>query len=719
MINNFNTEPIMKMKYLAGVMLLAAGLFSLSACSDEGDYSAATGNVVSTVETGDASVTAVSATITGKVLDLTGQDASSYTVGVVYGTNPDPTTAGSRQAGTIDAEGNVTVSLAGLTKGTTYYYATYVQLQGIVTKYGEVKSFVATDAQIATADAVDVTCTKATLGATSNGLGGILVDGETAMNYGFKLSTSEAGVQKGIDYPVTLSSNTVSQRVEGLLPGTTYYYTSYFELGDGYVYGDTKSFTTPAQSMEYVDLGLSILWAKCNLGAEAEQETGALLGYGDLTGVNQSSYLIDYTVVEDIAGTANDILHKANVDEGAIMQSATPTAEQVSELISKTTQTEDEVEGVRGIRFTAANGNSIFLPYTGYREGAEQVGEGLQGLYWSGTHYSVATDYSQTLNLTAGAATSGVSARNLGLAIRPVRASAELKVDNSKVVAKDVEDNGNLRIEIYNEYGSTKENCGINPSQVKFSKNMVVTFKLSGITDNMKAGADTHVAGLKYADADWSPSRWSEYDSYKYDANVTGDGTYTVWMETGGDVAEGAMVFCVDVKNLMADALDASKVKAEVVSIKFDVDPAVAMDFSKTEFVNKDGDGTNGRIEIYNEWGNTKANGVDPSALSFVGNMIVNFTVSGIDGNLKEGAAKNYRTDLSYADPTWTCQYWGSSEFGRTYVEGDGTYEVSASLTDQCIGAVVWTVELSGLWADLVDPSKVLVQVNSVLTPGK
>ena len=67
----------MKMKYLAGVMLLMAGLCSLSSCSDD-DYSAATGNVISTIETGDASVTAISAVVSGKVLDLSKQDALIY-----------------------------------------------------------------------------------------------------------------------------------------------------------------------------------------------------------------------------------------------------------------------------------------------------------------------------------------------------------------------------------------------------------------------------------------------------------------------------------------------------------------------------------------------------------------------------------------------------------------------------------------------------------------
>lgn len=157
----------------------------------------------------------------------------------------------------------------------------------------------------------------------------------------------------------------------------------------------------------------------------------------------------------------------------------------------------------------------------------------------------------------------------------------------------------------------------------------------------------------------------------------------------------------------------------EIVSIKFDVDPEFSMDFSKTEFVNKDGKGTDGRIEIYNEYGNTKANGVDASALSFTGNLIVNFTITGIDGNLKDSASKNYKTELSYATPSWYPSYWGGSEFGRTYVKGDGTYEVSASLVDKCSGAVVWSIELYDLWKDLVDPTQVKVKINHVLTPSK
>ena len=143
------------------------------------------------------------------------------------------------------------------------------------------------------------------------------------------------------------------------------------------------------------------------------------------------------------------------------------------------------------------------------------------------------------------------------------------------------------------------------------------------------------------------------------------------------------------------------------------------MDYSHTVFVNKDGKGVDGRIEIYNEYGTTKTAGANASALSFVGNMIVNFTISGIDGNFVENASKSYSTELSYADADWSPSYWGGDPFGSTKVTGDGKYSVFASINSDASGAVVWTIELNKLWMELVDPTKVQVTINSVILPGK
>lgn len=696
----------MKLRYLSGILLLATGLF-VASCDDEDDYSVRTGEIISEIKTGDASVTAISAEIQGTVKDLGLVSPSSYQVGVYYGTNANPTTSGSKQIGTVDDNGNVSASLTGLTTGTTYYYATYVTLQSKVTKFGEVKSFVATAAKVATIDAADITSCKATFTADITG-----TEGLDSPETGVKLALNAEGVTSGKTAPLAV--------VNGLLPGTTYYYAAFVKVGDGYVYGNTKSLTTTVQQMEYVDMGLSMLWAKYNIGAEAETEAGALFGYGDPTSMLFSSNADGYPST-DIVGTANDMVLGLQLDADSPMKSQMPTAAQMAELIKNTTQERVTVEGVEGMRFTAKNGNSIFLPVTGYRKGEEAVADG-KGYYWSGNVSAVNAGYSNTLTFDASAAKSGFSQRPLGLAVRSVRAYAVVQPENGKLIFGNIENNGHLRIELYNEYGASQANPSIDPTAIKFSKNMVVTFKLTGITDNLKEGATgSYIAGLEYSDPTWGVSYWSTLKEVgKYEALVSGDGTYTVWMETDA-AANGAVVFCVDIANLWNDLKDSSKVGVEVTSIKLDADVELPVNASIVSFSNKDDNGTDGRIEIYNEYGESGslAKGYYNTNLKFNGMLYVDFTISGMDDNWVAGASKSYKTELSYADADWDPSYWGGAAYGAATITGDGTYQVHTYLNGNCEGAMVWTIELYNLWKDLVDGTKVSVKVNKVIIPGK
>ena len=145
--------------------LLATATVTLSSCNDD-DTTVYENSIISRVETGTADVTATAAVIHGTVRDLSSMTPSRYQVGVIYSTTPDPTTGGTRQSGALDADGNMTATITGLTKDVTYYYATYVSLQGIVTEYGEVKQFTTSDALVATAEAASVTDFGATLGGT-------------------------------------------------------------------------------------------------------------------------------------------------------------------------------------------------------------------------------------------------------------------------------------------------------------------------------------------------------------------------------------------------------------------------------------------------------------------------------------------------------------------------------------------------------------------------
>ncbi|MCH4147078.1 MAG: hypothetical protein LKG25_00880 [Prevotella sp.] len=559
----------MKIKYIAGVMLLAAGIFSLSSCNSDDDYASATGNILSSVVTGDATVTATTATTAGTVLDLSSQESSAYSVGVIYSTSADPTTSGTKKAGTIDESGNVSTSLTGLTKGVTYYYATYVTLQGYVTKFGDVKSFVTTDAKMTTADATNVTAVSATLGGSANTDVATIYAGQTTLTYGVKLAASKDDVTSGREYTVSSDASKFTTTVKGLLPNTTYYYAPFFEMADGYVYGDIKSFKTSSMEMEYVDLGLSVAWAKCNLGATSETEAGGLYGWADLTGLATSQLVGQYKPASDISNTENDLAAVVGIDGSCAFNSMTPTKAQVDELISGTTQKWTTVDGVYGCKFTGTNGNSIFMPAAGYRNGTVTSDENTLGDYWTGSVNPSVTDYGSTLTFSESGSKSGYAYRSYGLSIRPVRHLTSVKVDNTKLNVGDIENNGNIRIEIYNEYGSTKANPGINPNLIYFLNKMSVTFKLSGIT--FKSGASTkYPAGLEYAANGWSPSYWSSLSGDSHDAVVTGNGTYTVTMETGGAAANGAIVFCIDIKNLAANVTDISSVKAEITSINFE-----------------------------------------------------------------------------------------------------------------------------------------------------
>ncbi|WP_197276739.1 hypothetical protein [Mangrovimonas sp. ST2L15] len=137
--------------------------------------------------------------------------------------------------------------------------------------------------------------------------------------------------------------------------------------------------------------------------------------------------------------------------------------------------------------------------------------------------------------------------------------ATDLPFDNSKLVIGDIEENGNLRLELYNEYGATVNDPGLNPSDVAFQNQIEVTFTLSGITLNSGA-VGTYDAKMYFADADWNPNGDGAFIS------VTGDGTYTITYDAPS-AAQGCIVFVIDVLGLSTDISDMEAVTATIDSI--------------------------------------------------------------------------------------------------------------------------------------------------------
>ena len=705
----------MKLKYY--LLLCATALLGYS-CNDDPKYNVFDSNIITSVTTGSAETTATTATVSGVVKDLSSQNSTAYTVGVVYSLDEASALAGTRVNGSIDAaSGNVTTVIGGLETGRTYYYATFVTLQGRVSYYGDIKAFVTTDAQVGTAEPAAVTSVTANLGGTLNGVSEALEAG--TLVHGIAISASP-----DLAEPVMLvdegKANSFTCTATELVPNTEYYYAAYMVINDKPVYGNIVKVTTDRSGADaseefadFVDMGTKYEWAKYNVGAKAENELGGLYGYGDLKGLARSTDNSAYPA-EAISGTFNDMALAAGMG-------FMPTVEDWEALLAITTQKFTSVNGVEGVLLTSTkNGNTLFFPLAGTREGEEVSAQGALGGYWASEISPMGADYGKMYAFDSNGVKADIAQRHVGMSIRPIRKSfvRELEIDNSKLVYGDIEGNGRYRIEIYNEWGASKESCPIDISKLNYEHGMYLTYRITGIDGNLKESAKgTYRSGFQYASGDWGVQYWCDYTGNKFDCVVKGDGEYTLWIEPSSP-NNGATVFCADIGDLTFDLIDINKVKPELVQIAIDPKSApivhYPIDSSKVLFGNKDGDGVNGRIEIFNEWGETKSMGVDVSDFACGrGTMSVEFTISGIDGNLKDGVIPSYRTDIGFADPSWNQQYWGG-ESGYCTITGDGTYTAQCYLGGDCNGAIVWVIDINDIWKDLVDTSAVKVTVTDI-----
>lgn len=108
-----------------------------------------------------------------------------------------------------------------------------------------------------------------------------------------------------------------SVNVNYLHAGRKYSYRSYACYDNQYFYGDEMEFTTRNADEMAVDLGLSVLWADCNLGANSWEEEGLALAWGELTenGIGSQGaykYFVDGQYVflgNEISGTEYDAAH--------------------------------------------------------------------------------------------------------------------------------------------------------------------------------------------------------------------------------------------------------------------------------------------------------------------------------------------------------------------------------------------------------------------------
>ena len=157
--------------------------------------------------------------------------------------------------------------------------------------------------------------------------------------------------------------------------------------------------------IEAVDLGLSVKWATCNIGASSPEEYGDYFAWGE----TQPKDYYDWSTYKWCNGSSTTLTKYNNrssygtVDNKKTLELADdaaranwggawrmPTDAEMTELREQCTWTWTTLNGVNGYRVTGTNGNSIFLPAAGYRLGSSLGSAGSYGYYWSS---SLRTDY--------------------------------------------------------------------------------------------------------------------------------------------------------------------------------------------------------------------------------------------------------------------------------------------------------------------------------------
>lgn len=160
---------------------------------------------------------------------------------------------------------------------------------------------------------------------------------------------------------------------------------------------------------EYVDLGLSVLWATCNIGASKEYEIGDYFAWAETKPKNNywwshlkywisgiypyyDAVIFSKYVLNSYNGRVDNLSRLQEEDDAAVVNWKygwrMPTYPEMMELITncKWSLNNDET----GYIVTGPNGNTIFLPLTGFKSSDDGISyeKDSRGYYWTSDLFS-------------------------------------------------------------------------------------------------------------------------------------------------------------------------------------------------------------------------------------------------------------------------------------------------------------------------------------------
>lgn len=409
--------------------------------------------------------------------------------------------------------------------GKKYYYRSFFKYDSEI-YYGDIKTFNTPLLEITTGifDTISytITCYK----------NEVSIEGR---NVSFGICYNQTGqptLNDSVVISQTIDNNqfTIISPFEKSSIGDKFYFRAYILIDGIPYYGKEETYIRCVLSggFEYVDLGLSVLWATYNIGASTPEEYGSYYSWGDIETKSRYSWY-DYRFCGGFYGYQGDYsLRKYNTLDYMFMGSfdnkttleleddaahviwggdwRTPTSAEFSELLNEENceWTWTNQNGVNGYLITSKingfEGHSIFLPAAGSRnDNAYQTilsGAGTNLAYWSSS-----LDFQQPFqaiilsingnNLVKGACIQKVS-RESGRTIRPVCPSTrwidnvdkmEINLDKESI---SLIPNSHITLNLKTKIDGELISC---PVSWKSSNNTIVTVDDNGLVTGISVGS--------------------------------------------------------------------------------------------------------------------------------------------------------------------------------------------------------------------------------------
>lgn len=275
-------------------------------------------------------------------------------------------------------------------KRATKYYCLAIATVGDRTFYGSIISFTTTDI-----DAVVTTGENTVINPFQVYLySGIVINNPETLSpsicvvisnsYSDLSSLLEGGSKTTVTGDQTNGYETL---ITSLEENTKYYYVTVATIDGARFTGSVRSFTTfPVIKSGAVDLGLSVKWRACNLGANTPTEKGEFYCWGITHPIEQKSGRSNWEMIGINKYNTNDHLTQLELsDDAAHVELGgkwrIPTAAEWRELMNKC----NLLETSSGL-YVSGNGRAIFIPVNGYYynyDGIHYYWNGISAFYWT------------------------------------------------------------------------------------------------------------------------------------------------------------------------------------------------------------------------------------------------------------------------------------------------------------------------------------------------